>query len=339
MLFIEYFIPGGELVQEDPVPEKPSVDVKGPEREQNGPRITVRVVGDKAFQTVTKQGTVDPSSTDEGSKTCNSETSEKEVEGVHGDNSGNKIYYNYQAGTNKVLMNVKVKSDEEVQPEVPAVTDEEVIVISTLPNGSKQLSFRFDQLTSKLDGQRPHLNQVYQHLVKILKDRTNFLSLENREEYLSAVARLLESAYFNVAVDKESQKLFDQLADVLELIDTTPSQSEQKSSSVLYRSYSSQSADLPSYASHDELTENCDEEFEDESSDSDLLNVEKNDSIERGDVSVDSYVEDENNNIKKTSDPSDHSKDELTKQNLSSNQESRTDEVPKSNELNKKDEL
>jgi hypothetical protein len=56
-------------------------------------------------------------------------------------------------------------------------------------------------------------------LVEIFSSiESTVVSLDNQSRYLTAIARLIESAYFNLgAVDRESQKIFDELANVLEL--------------------------------------------------------------------------------------------------------------------------
>ena len=196
----------------------------GPTRSDSSPRIRVRVTTEKVSKSPPAQEPIETESKD-----VNEDIIEKDA-------SGNTLYYKYQAGTNKVLMNVKVNPKDNKKPEVPKVTDDDVIVISTKPDGSKQLSFRFDEFTSSLSEEQPQLNQIYEYIVEILQKQTNFLSLDNQADYLTAVARLLESAYFNIgSVDSHSQKMFDKLANALELKkkDTVSSQTEQKSSSVL----------------------------------------------------------------------------------------------------------
>ena len=54
--------------------------------------------------------------------------------------------------------------------------------------------------------------------MKILLGRTNFPTLKRQDEYLTAVAKLLENAYFGLgSVDLKSQLLFDELAKELEV--------------------------------------------------------------------------------------------------------------------------
>jgi hypothetical protein len=53
------------------------------------------------------------------------------------------LYYKYQVGTNKVLMKVIPKEDK--KPEVPMATDDDVIVLTTMEDGSKELSFKFNE--------------------------------------------------------------------------------------------------------------------------------------------------------------------------------------------------
>ncbi|KAK3088771.1 hypothetical protein FSP39_023586, partial [Pinctada imbricata] len=127
--------------------------------------------------------------------------------------------YRLQTGSHNVKMDVKVSTKSSGSPESPEVIDDDVIKIITLPDGRKQLSFKFDQISQRMPKTKPELNQIYVDLVQILQDRTNFASLPSQGDYLLAIARLLESAYFNQGnVDSRSQKMFDKLAQELQIV-------------------------------------------------------------------------------------------------------------------------
>ena len=230
-------------------PQKPPVSAEGPGRlTENMPKITVHVRTDKVIKSSPVQEEVKTTPTQEEAK----------LESVVEETSEETLYYKYQVGTNKVLMKVIPKDDK--KPEVPMATDDDVIVLTTMEDGSKELSFKFNELTSTVSGETLQVNQIYNYIVDILQTRTNFQSLDNQSRYLTAIARLIESAYFNLgAVDRESQKIFDELANVLELKnkDTFSSQTEQKSTTVLQDNVLQDAIEnfrsLPSYISEEEL--------------------------------------------------------------------------------------
>ena len=106
---------------------------------------------------------------------------------------------------------------DDSNPKSPEAQDTDVIQLVSLPNGKKQLSFRMEQISSKVPTNTPELNQIYSKLVHILQKRTNFELLDNQGDYLMAIARLLESAYFNTKLTdgQKSQDLFNALASQL----------------------------------------------------------------------------------------------------------------------------
>ena len=244
----EYFIPDLQISKKNE-PQKPPVSAEGPGRlTENMPKITVHVRTDKVIKSSPVQEEVKTTPTQEEAK----------LESVVEETSEETLYYKYQVGTNKVLMKVIPKDDK--KPEVPMATDDDVIVLTTMEDGSKELSFKFNELTSTVSGETLQVNQIYNYIVDILQTRTNFQSLDNQSRYLTAIARLIESAYFNLgAVDRESQKIFDELANVLELKnkDTFSSQTEQKSTTVLQDNVLQDAIEnfrsLPSYISEEEL--------------------------------------------------------------------------------------
>jgi hypothetical protein len=306
-------------------PQKPPVSAEGPGHlTENMPKITVHVRTDKVIKSSPVQEEVKTTSTQEEAKLESEET----------------LYYKYQVGTNKVLMKVIPKDDK--KPEVPMATDDDVIVLTTMEDGSKELSFKFNELTSTVSGETLQVNQIYNYIVDILQTRTNFQSLDNQSRYLTAIARLIESAYFNLgAVDRESQKIFDELANVLELKnkDTFPSQTEQKSTTVLQDNVLQDAIEnfrsLPSYISEEEL-----------------IRETTVDSIEEKiSTSIPDKLTKENSNEKMSSKTSEESTDEsasfqniddyLYRKNTESNSKTNLENknLDKNNNLKEKDEL
>lgn len=308
-------------------PQKPPVSAEGPDRlTDNMPKITVHVRTDKMFTSSPVQEEVKATPTQE----------EEKLESVVEETSDETLYYKYQVGTNKVLMNVKVIPKDDKKPEVPVATDD-VIVITTMEDGSKQLSFKFNELTSTVSGETLQVNQIYNYIVDILQTRTNFQSLDNQSRYLTAIARLVESAYFNLgAVDRESQNIFDELANVLELKnkDTFSSQTEQKSTTVLQDAIE-HFRSLPSYISEEELIRETTLDYIEEK-----LSTHIPDKLTK-----------ENSNEKMSSETSEESTDESTsfqnideyvyRKNTESNSETNLENknLDKNNNLKEKDEL
>ncbi|XP_064616048.1 ER degradation-enhancing alpha-mannosidase-like protein 3 [Liolophura sinensis] len=127
--------------------------------------------------------------------------------------------YKMKVGSNDLHMEVKVITRGN-KGSAKGNLDDDVIKLVSNEDGSKQLSFKFDQLMkdSNLKG-KPLLNQLYVELVRVLQERTNFSHLEGQADYLLALARLLEAAYFNLNnVDNEARILFQQLAKELEIL-------------------------------------------------------------------------------------------------------------------------
>ncbi|XP_067662725.1 ER degradation-enhancing alpha-mannosidase-like protein 3 isoform X1 [Haliotis asinina] len=130
--------------------------------------------------------------------------------------------YSYQSSSRKVRMEIKVSGETdtdvfhnveedktETTESVPA--DKNVLQFDTLPDGSKQLSFKVDK--NQQEDKTPQLNQIYVNLVQALQEKTNFEKLSNQGDYLIAIARFLESAYFGMdRVDNKAQELIERLA-------------------------------------------------------------------------------------------------------------------------------
>lgn len=80
--------------------------------------------------------------------------------------------------------------------------------------------------------EKPELNQIYVDLVLMLQERTNFVQLKLQSDYLLAIARMLESAYFGLQdVDKQTQSMLERLAQELIIYpkdDKNPEESEEE---------------------------------------------------------------------------------------------------------------
>lgn len=67
------------------------------------------------------------------------------------------------------------------------------------------LRFHLFQITKN---RKPEINTLYVEIVEILRQKTNFQSLENQEQYLIALARMLEAAVFQGDIRNiEGQKI------------------------------------------------------------------------------------------------------------------------------------
>ena len=99
-----------------------------------------------------------------------------------------------------------------------------VIHLHLLPDGTKRLAFHFAHLSKKEPSHnKPKLNQIYVELVTLLKERTNFPQLDLQSQYLRAITRVLEAAYFNFGKLDASEKIvLDQLAFELIIIKDEP---------------------------------------------------------------------------------------------------------------------
>lgn len=66
---------------------------------------------------------------------------------------------------------------------------------------------------------KPEINTLYVEIVELLRQKTNFLSLGNQEQYLIALARMLEAAVFQLDISNmEGQKIL-KLAGLLRIED------------------------------------------------------------------------------------------------------------------------
>ena len=117
--------------------------------------------------------------------------------------------------THKVKMHIHVDSPS--GPHTPVVTDNGVINLHELPDGSKQLVFKLDSIQTET-GATPGIAEIYEELLKTLQMKTNFNQLEKKTEYLQAVVTFLEGAYYGYQPENEEFKsLFNELANELEI--------------------------------------------------------------------------------------------------------------------------
>lgn len=78
------------------------------------------------------------------------------------------------------------------------------------------LRFHLFEVTAN---KKPEINTLYVEIVDLLRQKTNFLSLENQEQYLIALARMLEAAVFQLDISNmEGQKIL-KLAGLLRIED------------------------------------------------------------------------------------------------------------------------
>lgn len=99
-----------------------------------------------------------------------------------------------------------------------------IIHLHLLPDGTKRLAFHFAHLSKREPSQnKPKLNQIYVELVSLLRERTNFPQLDLQSQYLRAITRVLEAAYFNFGkLDASEKVVLDQLAFELIIIKDEP---------------------------------------------------------------------------------------------------------------------
>lgn len=99
------------------------------------------------------------------------------------------------------------------------VEDEDgIISIKTLSDGSRQVFFKFDKLRNN-GLSTPSLEEIYENLRTTLLEKTNFKLLGKQSEYLTAIVRLLETAYYGKQnVDERSQELFEEFSNELEIL-------------------------------------------------------------------------------------------------------------------------
>lgn len=116
-----------------------------------------------------------------------------------------------QFGANNFKLGVKLNTND-----AEKTFEDDVVKMIRLPDGTKQLFFRFDKLKS--NSESPTLEEIYNELRSILEKRTNFNQLSNQNTYLTVIVKLLQAAYFGRNVDQQTQVAFQALADELEFV-------------------------------------------------------------------------------------------------------------------------
>lgn len=134
--------------------------------------------------------------------------------------------YFIKVGSDNVNMEISIKMFSDISS--PYDMTFEPIQLNLLPDGTKQLVFYFQHL-SKINPAKnePKLNQIYVDLVTFLRDHTNFPQLEQQGQYLRALAKILEAAYFDSGnLSNEDKNLLDQLAFELIIVKEVQQQSD-----------------------------------------------------------------------------------------------------------------
>lgn len=83
-------------------------------------------------------------------------------------------------------------------------------------NEDKTVDMRF-HLFQITENRKPEINTLYVNIVEILRQKTNFLSLENQEEYLIALARMLEAAVFQGYINHDAGHKILKLSGLLDI--------------------------------------------------------------------------------------------------------------------------
>lgn len=126
--------------------------------------------------------------------------------------------FRLRTGSDQVFLEVDIGPLS--QPPHPDINkNQDIIELKESQDGSKHLIFKFDKLMSTdVPTAKPELNQVYVSVVQALQQRTNFETLSNQADYLIAIARILEAAYFGFEAhdsNDNSQEVFEQLVHLL----------------------------------------------------------------------------------------------------------------------------
>lgn len=100
--------------------------------------------------------------------------------------------YFLQAGTKFFHLNVEVTPQEEGASE----DVNEKMKYEPLPDGSKMFTFNLHFRLSSFE--KPNLNEMYLDVIHTLQHLTNFEQLDQSQEYMKAIARFMESAFFSI---------------------------------------------------------------------------------------------------------------------------------------------
>ncbi|CAG5125309.1 unnamed protein product [Candidula unifasciata] len=100
--------------------------------------------------------------------------------------------YFLQAGTKFLHLSIEVSPREEADSE----EDCRKLKYEPLPDGSKMFTFYLRHRLSGLE--KPNLNEMYLDVIHSLQHHTNFEQLDQSSEYMKAIARFMESAFFSI---------------------------------------------------------------------------------------------------------------------------------------------
>jgi hypothetical protein len=88
--------------------------------------------------------------------------------------------------------------------------------LKIMRNDDKTVDIRF-YLFQITENRKPEINTLYVDIVEMLRQKTNFLSLENEEEYLIALARMLEAAVFQGYINHDAGQKILKLSGLLHI--------------------------------------------------------------------------------------------------------------------------
>ncbi|KAH9500779.1 ER degradation-enhancing alpha-mannosidase-like protein 3 [Bulinus truncatus] len=99
-------------------------------------------------------------------------------------------YYNLKAGTKYFHLHVHVMQKN------LNTADDKTMKYEPLPDGSKMFTFYLSSVFSESD--KPNLNEMYLDVLHTFQRHTNFEQLDYSTNYMKALARFMESAYFSI---------------------------------------------------------------------------------------------------------------------------------------------
>lgn len=125
--------------------------------------------------------------------------------------------YFLQAGTKFLHLSVEVSPREDSDSE----EDCRRMKYEPLPDGSKMFTFYLRHRLSGLE--KPNLNEMYLDVIHSLQHHTNFEQLDESSEYMKAIARFMESAFFSIErIDDTSLMVMRNFALVIKTRHTFP---------------------------------------------------------------------------------------------------------------------
>ncbi|XP_041368922.1 ER degradation-enhancing alpha-mannosidase-like protein 3 [Gigantopelta aegis] len=137
------------------------------------------------------------------------------------------IPVSFQVNSRRVHMKVKMTENNQEAFDLVEKDEDKILKIREKSDGSIEVSFSMDE-EKKTEETKPDVNQLYADLMKTLQEKTNFNDLRDKNEYLNAIARFLESSNTGVGLfDYSTKELIEKLTS--ELL-TKQSQDMKKSS-------------------------------------------------------------------------------------------------------------